>query len=157
MNIRLESPADAPAVADLYLEAFGPGQFAKAASLLREGNVALKAACVVAEDGGELIGACRIWPLRSEAGDCVLLGPIAVRAARRKDGIGALLAQAALDACDGLGIGCIVLVGDLPFFGRFGFEAVPAGRLNLPAPVDPKRLLWRCLDGVDLPAGRLRV
>lgn len=157
MNIRLESSVDARAVADLYLEAFGPGQFAKAASLLREGNVALKAACVVTEDGGELIGACRIWPLRSEAGACVLLGPIAVRTARRKDGIGALLAQAALDACDSLGIRCVMLVGDLPFFGRFGFEVVPAGTLNLPAPVDPKRLLWRYANGVDLPVGRLRV
>ena len=39
----------------------------------------------------------------------------------------------------------ILLVGDLPYFGPLGFEVVPAGRIALPGPVDPRRVLWRAL------------
>jgi predicted N-acetyltransferase YhbS len=156
MTVRLEHPADSPAVEALYLAAFGPGQFAKAASLLRAGNQPVAEACMVSEDSdGALIGACRIWPLTSDAGPCVLLGPIAVDAARRRDGIGEHLARACLAACDRVGVGCVVLVGDLAYFGRFGFSVVPPGTLILPAPVDPARLLWRVADGASAPAGHL--
>ncbi|MCU0882910.1 MAG: N-acetyltransferase [Hyphomonadaceae bacterium] len=157
MLIRTEQPADALAVERLYLAAFGPGQFAKAASLLRAGNTPVGDACRVAEDGdGALIGACRIWPLVSEGGPCVLLGPIAVEAARRKDGVGEQLARACLAACDRLGVACVVLVGDLAYFGKFGFAVVPGGTLSLPAPADPARLLWRVASEAQLPSGLLR-
>jgi predicted N-acetyltransferase YhbS len=156
MTIRLETPADASAVNALYDQAFGPGQYAKAASLLRQGNSPLADACMVMEADGALIGACRIWPLRSDGGDCVLLGPIAIDHSNRHEGMGGALASACLEACDRLGIGVAVLVGDMGFFGRFGFTVVPAGRLTLPAPADPKRLLWRVQPSAVLPTGRLR-
>jgi predicted N-acetyltransferase YhbS len=35
----------------------------------------------------------------------------------------------------------VLLVGDMPYYGRFGFQPVPFGQITLPGPVDPARLL----------------
>ena len=53
----------------------------------------------------------------------------------------------------------VVLVGDLGFFAPLGFEPAPPGRVSLPGPVDPARVLWRPLraGGLDHAAGRLMV
>jgi predicted N-acetyltransferase YhbS len=157
MIVRPENSADSDAVEALYLAAFGPGQFAKAASLLRAANSPVTDASRVAVDNtGRLIGACRIWPLCSDGAACLLLGPIAVDGGHRRDGVGAKLARACLEACDRLGAGCVVLVGEISFFGQFGFAVVPKATLCLPAPVDPARLLWRHRPGAGLPSGLLR-
>ena len=34
----------------------------------------------------------------------------------------------------------MLLVGDVPYFGRFGFEPAPEARL--PGPADPRRVIW---------------
>ena len=49
-----------------------------------------------------------------------------------KEGIARALAQ---------GFRLVVLVGDMPYYGRFGFVPVPRGQIALPGPVDPARLL----------------
>ncbi|NNJ73888.1 MAG: hypothetical protein HKP56_01880, partial [Anderseniella sp.] len=36
----------------------------------------------------------------------------------------------------------VILVGDEPYYAPFGFSRVPDGRLILPGPVDPARLLF---------------
>jgi predicted N-acetyltransferase YhbS len=48
------------------------------------------------------------------------------------------LVQACVDHAGGEGI---LLIGDLPYFGRFGFR--PAPDLRLGGPVDQRRVLWR--------------
>ena len=50
--------------------------------------------------------------------------------------------EASLDAARAQGHGLVLLVGDAPYYGRFGFAPVPPGRLVLPGPVDPSRFLW---------------
>ena len=35
----------------------------------------------------------------------------------------------------------VVLVGDEPYYGRFGFSPITPGQIALPGPVDPRRLL----------------
>jgi predicted N-acetyltransferase YhbS len=47
----------------------------------------------------------------------------------------------ALDQARADGIRLVVLVGDEPYYARFGFHPVPPGQIGLPGPVDPKRLL----------------
>lgn len=143
----------------LYARAFGPGRHAKAASMLREGNTCLHALSRVALDaGGALIAACRLWPVRAGEGRALFLGPIAVDPDARAQGLGQALAEATLDAARGAGHGVVVLVGDLGWFERLGFEPVPQGLLELPAPVDPARLLWIRLhaDGDAWLAGRVK-
>ena len=143
--IEAETPADAPDVEALVLAAFGPGRFAKTAERLRERAVI--AAGFVARDGADLLGSVRLWSITVGGEPALFLGPIAVVAANRKAGLGADLVQACLAFAADAGMG-VLLVGDSPYFGRFGFE--PSVDVRLPGPADPRRILWR---GETRPAG----
>lgn len=143
LRIESETPADAAAVEALVLAAFGPGRFAKTAERLRER--ARVAAGFVAREDGRVIGSVRLWAITVDGAPALFLGPIAVDADCRRSGLGADLVQACVDHAGETGI---LLVGDLPYFGRFGFRPAPAVRLS--GPVDPRRVLWR---GEGEPAG----
>ena len=136
LRIEIEAPADAAAVEALVLVAFGPGRFAKTAERLRER--ARIAAGFVARENGTIIGSVRLWAITIDGQPALFLGPIAVSAANRRAGLGADLVQACVDHAGDSGI---LLVGDLPWFGRFGFRPAPDARLN--GPVDQRRVLWR--------------
>lgn len=137
VRIDAETPADAASVEALVLAAFGPGRFAKTAERLRE--QAGVAAGFVARDGGRVVGSVRLWAITVGGRPAVFLGPIAVAADCRRGGLGADLVKACLDHADAAGRG-VLLVGDPPYFGRFGFAAAP--RARLPGPVDQRRVLW---------------
>ena len=85
------------------------------------------------------------------------LGPIAVEREHRGHGLGAARVERALERARGLKESGVILVGDMSFFGPFGFAPVGADRVSLPGPVDPKRLLWLPLfpGALDQAAGRL--
>ena len=136
LRIEVEAPADAAAVEGLVLAAFGPGRFAKTAERLRER--ARIAAGFVAREDGKVIGSVRLWAITVGGEPALFLGPIAVSADSRRAGLGADLVQACVDHAGDVGI---LLVGDLPYFGRFGFQPAPDARLN--GPVDQRRVLWR--------------
>lgn len=136
LRIEIEVPGDAAAVEALVLAAFGPGRFAKTAERLRER--ARIAAGFVARENGQIIGSVRLWAITIDGQPALFLGPIAVSAASRRAGLGADLVQACVDHAGDAGI---LLVGDLPWFGRFGFRPAPDARLN--GPVDQRRVLWR--------------
>ena len=136
--IEAETPADAPEVEGLVLAAFGPGRFAKTAERRRERAAVV--AGFVARDGERLLGSVRLWSIAIDGAPALFLGPIAVAADNRKAGVGADLVQACLAHAAETGLG-VLLVGDAPYFGRFGFTAAPEARL--PGPVDPRRLFWR--------------
>lgn len=151
LRIDAETPADAPAVEALVLAAFGPGRFAKTAERLRERAAVV--AGFVARDGADLLGSVRLWSITVGGAPALFLGPIAVAADNRKAGLGADLVQACLTWAADRDMG-VLLVGDTPWFGRFGFTIAPGVRL--PGPVDPRRVLWHGADqpsGAVLPAG----
>jgi predicted N-acetyltransferase YhbS len=75
----------------------------------------------------------------------VFLGPLAVDEAHRLGGVGGLLVERACAAAQAAGEAQVLLVGDEPYFGRFGFAAAPARRVRLPGPVDQRRVLARTL------------
>ena len=140
-----ETAADRAAV-DAFIDAvFGPGRYAKTAERLREGNVPLLDLSFVCWRGAEPIGCVRQWPILIGGAPLVFLGPFAVEADQRKHGLGAALIKRACEAATAAGHDAILLVGDQPYFGPLGFTQVPAGRIALPGPVDPRRVLWRAL------------
>ncbi|MBU1324887.1 MAG: N-acetyltransferase [Alphaproteobacteria bacterium] len=143
-----ETPADAGQVAALVDAAFGPGRHAKTAERLREASA--PACGLVMRDDGRLVGSVRLWRIRVGETAALFLGPIAVEAGARKAGLGAALVQSSLACAAREGVGGVLLVGDLPYFGRFGFRELPGARM--PGPVDPRRLLWRALS-VEAPDG----
>jgi predicted N-acetyltransferase YhbS len=142
---RLTSDAHAhdAAVEALYDRVFGPGRFSKVSYRVREGAACLYAASRLAWRGARLVGACRLWSARCGAAPIAFLGPLAVDPGERGGGLGADLTRAACAAAEACGVESIVLVGDLAFFARCGFARAPAGRLVLPGPVDPARVLVR--------------
>lgn len=144
-----EVPADAAAVDALVLAAFGPGRFAKTAERLREGG--RPAAGFVARDGGDLIGSVRLWPILIGETPALFLGPIAVAARNRKSGLGAELVNACLEEAKRLDVVGVLLIGDPPYFERFGFR--PAAGIAMPGPVDAPRILWA---GGEAPSGVVR-
>lgn len=142
-RIEPETPADAAAAARVVEAAFGPGRFAKTAERLREGATPL--AALVAREGTAVIGSVRLWPVTVGGRSAAFLGPIAVDAGQRREGVGAALVEAALAAARELGLDGVLLVGDQPYFGRFGFRV--AADVRLPGPADPRRVLWLGFDG----------
>ncbi len=146
-----EHSGDAFGVEAVVAAAFGPGRFAKTAERLREGSNPI--AGFVARDGARVVGSVRLWPITIGETPAAFLGPIAVDEAHRKGGLGARLVEAAVGAADALGLSAVLLVGDSPYFGRFGFER--AQGVTLPGPVDARRVLLRALQG-EAPVGPAR-
>ena len=149
--VESETPADARAVEAIVLAAFGPGRFAKTAERLRE-KAGIDAGFVVREEG-RVIGSVRLWRILVGETPALFLGPIAVEAASRRVGLGADLVAACVDHAKAAGTGGVLLVGDPPYFSRFGFEM--ASGVRLPGPVDQRRVLWLPVR-VETPAGMTR-
>lgn len=143
-----EATGDRFGVEALVAAAFGPGRFAKTAERLREGSTPL--AGFVARDGQRVVGSVRLWPIRIGGEPAAFLGPIAVDARLRKGGLGARLVEQCLAEAQARGLRAVLLVGDAPYFGRFGFVRAEGARL--PGPADPRRVLIRTQTGAA-PAG----
>ncbi|MEO0672848.1 MAG: N-acetyltransferase [Pseudomonadota bacterium] len=166
---RVMTEDDAAAVAALYARVFGPGQFARTAFRVREASapkLALSAVAFAKAAPADLVGAVLMTPIAIGDDRCLLLGPIAVADRLQRNGVGAKLMRAVLDAVsaeadarengDGDGEPAILLVGDPPFYEAFGFEQVQPGRISMPGPVDPGRLMVRTAPGGELPNGTVR-
>lgn len=145
LAIHHEQPSDALAVEYLHERAFGPGRFARSAYRLREGVAADPTLSYVARVGTLLVGCNRLTPIRIGATPVLLLGPLVVDPAFAGRGIGAALLNASLETATAEGHRLVLLVGDEPYYARVGFSRVPPGRVTLPGPVDPRRVLWRAL------------
>jgi predicted N-acetyltransferase YhbS len=79
-----------------------------------------------------------------------MLGPLAVEASCRQLGVGAALMERAIAAAKARGHRAIILLGDAPYYARFGFSAAKTGQLTLPGAFERDRLL-----GLELVEGGL--
>ena len=99
-------------------------------------------------------GSIRLTPIRiGEAPDALLLGPLTVSPDFKNRGLGKALMRTAMEAAAAAGDRIVLLVGDAPYYSPFGFQQVPPGRITLPGPVDPARLLVALLNDGDMPEG----
>ncbi|SES68708.1 GNAT family N-acetyltransferase [Oceanicella actignis] len=139
-----ERPKDRPEVEWLYDLAFAPGRTALSSYRLREGVEPVAELCLLARDEFDAVGgAIRYWPVRiGPRGDAaLLLGPVAVHPTRQGEGLGALLMRESLDRAAALGWTRVVLVGDEPYYRRFGFSRDLAREVEFPPPTNPDRIL----------------
>ena len=141
LQIRPERPEDAGPIERMHERAFGPGRFARTAFRLRERARETPELCFTALVGTLIVGSVRVSPVMVGPDPGLMLGPLAVEPAFEKRGIGAALTERALHAARAGGHRLVLLVGDEPYYARFGFRHAQAGRLQMPAPVDPGRLL----------------
>lgn len=148
--VRPQIAADKPAISALQNRVFGPGRYAKASYRLREGVEPIDALSLVAMREGDntIVGSIRYWPVMigpnasSQMDAALLLGPLAVAPEVQGKGAGLALMKESLRLAAGMGHRLVLLVGDLPYYARVGFSQVPRGRVVMPQPYDPDRLLW---------------
>lgn len=152
-----ELPEHAHLVEALSETAFGPGRFTRTAFKIREGVPHEQDLSFVLFHEGVLVGSVRLTKIRIGDAPSLLLGPLVVSPEFKNVGFGKMLMERAVDASRELGHGSILLVGDAPYYQRFGFEQVPRGDITLPGPVDYARLLICYLhDGPEPLKGMVR-
>ncbi len=139
--IALERDIDNDAIEKLHERTFGPGRFARTAFRIREQATHDRALSFTARVGTMLVGSVRLTPVHIGQTPALLLGPLTVEPPFKSVGIGGRLMETSMEAAREAGHSLVILVGDAPYYGRFGFFAVPPGQVSLPGPVDPGRLL----------------
>lgn len=139
-----ETPQDWWEVESLYDLCFAPGRTALSSYRLREDVEPVAGLSILARDAdGILGGAIRYWPVRVGDHDALLLGPVAVHPTRQGEGLGALLIRDSLERARALGWDRVMLVGDAPYYRRFGFT--PLSGVIMPPPTNPDRVLGQDL------------
>jgi len=142
ITIRTERPADVAAREALLDVSYGPSRFTKTSERLRKRRLPAEGLSFVAVERGRLVGTVRLWHVAAGTGRAaLLLGPLAVHPDWRNRGIGTALVRRAIEDALRLGHRAVLLVGDAPYYGRFGFSATTTGALKLPGPWEAERLL----------------
>ncbi len=148
-TLSLQSIKDLPAIHALHETTFGPGRFARTAFRIREQAATADELCYVAHSSQteKIVGSVTLSHIRIGEHPSLLLGPLAVMPEYKNKGAGKLLMRQAVASARSAGYQSIILVGDEPYYGPFGFRPVAHGQIRLPGPVDPARLLVCLLSG----------
>lgn len=140
MKLAEETAEDWWEVEALYDLCFAPGREALSSYRLRDGIAPVPHLSLTARDDmGLLAGAIRYWPVRVGGHPALLLGPVAVHPTRQGEGIGALLVEESLALAGAWDRA--MLVGDAPYYSRFGFSRLDG--VVMPPPTNPDRVLGR--------------
>jgi len=139
--IRSERASDVVAREALLDASFGVNRQMRTCQRLRDGHSPAEGLALSALSQGRLVGTVRLWHVSAGGVPALVLGPLAVDPSCRKLGIGRALVQRALAAAKARGHGAVLLLGDAPYYTRFGFSALKTGELRLPGPFEPDRLL----------------
>ncbi len=147
MELRQETSDDWWEVEALYDLCFAPGREALSSYRLRDDVAPVAELSLVARDAdGILGGVIRYWPVQIGTVQSLLLGPIAVHPTRQGEGLGGALIRDSLYRARTAGWDRVLLVGDAPYYGKFGFEKLDD--VVMPPPTNPERVL-----GVALKTG----
>lgn len=143
-ELRAETDEDWWEVEALYDLCFAPGREALSSYRLRDGVPPVRGLSLVArDDSGILAGAIRYWPVQVAGHRALLLGPVAVHPTRQGEGLGAWLIRESLVLAAAKGWDRVLLVGDAPYYGRFGFHRLTG--VDMPPPTNPARVLGLAL------------
>ena len=144
-----ETDADTPEVEALLDLCFAPGRTALSSYRLRQGVPPVRALCLTlraSEAQDAMVAAIRYWPVRVGGRAALLLGPVAVHPTAQGEGLGAFLMHESLGRARDMGWRRVMLVGDAPYYGRFGFIRLDG--VEMPPPTNPDRVL-----GLELQPG----
>jgi predicted N-acetyltransferase YhbS len=141
--IRAERASDVVAREALLDACFGDNRHTRTCQRLRDGRAPAEGLALSAVAGGQLVGTVRLWHVSAGGIPALILGPLAVASAYRKLGVGAALMDHALAAARARGHRAVLLLGDAPYYARFGFSAEKTGELALPGAFERERLLAR--------------
>jgi predicted N-acetyltransferase YhbS len=149
-EIRAERGSDIAARESLLDVCFGASRHARTCQRLRDGRLPAEGLAFTVVHQGRLVGTIRLWHVDAGGRAALMLGPLAVDPAVRDLGIGAALMNHAIAAAEARGHGAVLLLGDAPYYARFGFSPEKMAELSLPGPFERDRLL-----GLELRSGAL--
>ncbi len=149
-TIRRERASDVVAREALLDACFGANREKRTCQPLRDARAPARGLAFSAVRAGRLVGTIRLWHVSAGGVRALLLGPLAVDPMCRNLGVGRALMDRALAAATARGHSAVILLGDAPYYARFGFSDLKTGELSLPGPFDRDRLL-----GLELRAGAL--
>src|SRR6201994_1931132 len=147
---RAKGASDVVAREALLDACFGPNRHTRTCQRLRDGRAPAEGLALSVVRQGRLVGTVRLWHVSAGGKTALMLGPLAVDADCRALGIGAALMAHALQAAEQRGHGAVILLGDAPYYARFGFSSAKTAELSLPGPFERDRLL-----GLELRGGGL--
>jgi len=150
LAIRSERGSDVVAREALLDVCFGGERHARPCQRLRDGRLPAEGLAFTAVHQGRVVGTIRLWHVAAGGRAALMLGPLAVDPAVQKLGIGGALMRHAIAQARKRGHQAIVLLGDAPYYARFGFSAAKAKDLALPGAFERERLL-----GLELVEGAL--
>ena len=148
--IRSEQASDVVAREALLDACFGANRRQRTCQRLRDGRAPAEGLALSAVAQSRLVGTVQLWHVSAGGTRALMLGPLAVDETCRKLGVGAALITCALAAAKARGHRAVILLGDAPYYARFGFSAAKTGELLLPGPFERDRLL-----GLELSDGAL--
>jgi predicted N-acetyltransferase YhbS len=148
--IRSERASDVAAREALLDACFGANRQTRTCQRLRDGRAPAEGLAFSAVRLGRLVGTLRLWHVSAGGVPALVLGPLAVDPTCRELGIGRALMNLALAVARARGHGAVILLGDAPYYARFGFSAAKTCELSLPGPFERGRLL-----GLELREGAL--
>jgi hypothetical protein len=148
--IRAEKASDFVAREALLDACFGENRHLRTCQRLRDGRAPAEGLAFSAMADGRLVGTLRLWHVSAGGIPALVLGPLAVEASSRKLGVGTALMDHALAAAEARGHRAVILLGDAPYYARFGFSGAKMAALSLPGPFERDRLL-----GLELHEGAL--
>jgi predicted N-acetyltransferase YhbS len=148
--IRAERASDVAAREALLDACFGDDRHMRTCQRLRDGRAPAEGLALSAVRQGRLVGSVRLWHVSAGGIPALMLGPLAVEASSRQLGVGAALMDHALAAAKARGHRAVILLGDAPYYARFGFSSAKTGELALPGAFERDRLL-----GLELREGAL--
>jgi predicted N-acetyltransferase YhbS len=141
VTIHTETRFDVAARERLLDAAFGFERFEKTSERLRVGRLPADGLAFSLKDGVKLVGTMRLWHILAGGVPALLLGPLAIAKSHEGLGLGSKMMRHALAEATWRGHKAVLLVGDAPYYNRFGFEAALTQSLMLPGPVDRPRFL----------------
>ena len=139
--IRSERACDVAGREALLDACFGANRHQRTCQRLRDGRAPAEGLAFSAFHRGRLVGTVRLWHVSAGGVTALVLGPLAVDPNCRKLGVGAALMGHALAAAKARGHAAIILLGDAPYYSRFGFSVAKTSELSLPGPFECNRLL----------------
>jgi len=148
--IRAERASDVVAREPLLDACFGEGRHMRTCQRLRDGRAPAEGLALSAVREGRLVGTVRLWHVSAGGVPALMLGPLAVDDSCRSLGVGAALMARSLDVAKARGHGAVILLGDAPYYARFGFSGQKTGELALPGAFERDRLL-----GLEMREGAL--
>jgi predicted N-acetyltransferase YhbS len=148
--IRAERACDVVAREALLDACFGDNRHERTCQRLRDGRAPAEGLALSAVRKGRLVGTVRLWHVSAGGVPALILGPLAVEQSCRRLGVGAALMARALAAAIERGHRAVILLGDAPYYARFGFSTAKTADLILPGSFERERLL-----GLELQDGAL--